>query len=272
MIPVLSVAEVREGMQRAKARASDYSTNFFPTEKRLQEWVTRGELQQTGGAEVVFYFRRDRDFWHLYHCAGNAAALGEGLRSLSENDTEKLVVDLVGNGESQAELTGIYLKAGFRSHGRLMRLAHVSKEALALPVAGGVEFAAVADVPLILDLLERNFDKYGEQIPLAHEIEAAAQMRQVLVVKREGALAGLLFFETQGVTSTLRFWAVAEKFRDVKVGSTLMRHYLASQSAVKRFVLWVAAPNVGAIQKYQHYGYAPDGLVDEILVNRQVCA
>jgi ribosomal protein S18 acetylase RimI-like enzyme len=272
MRPVLSVTEVLEGMQRAKARASNYSTNFFPTEKRLQEWVTRRELQQSGSGEVVFYLRRDRDFWHLYHCAGNAAALEERLGSLPESEGEKLVVDLVGKGDSQAELTGIYSRVGFRLHGRLLRLAFAPKEPPVLPVATGVEFASGPDAPEIVELLERHFDKYAEQIPLAHEIEAAVSMRQVLVVKWEEALAGLLFFETQGVTSTLRFWAVAEKFRELKVGSKLMRHYLASQSGVKRFVLWVADQNLGAIQKYQHYGYAPDGLVDEILVNRQICA
>jgi hypothetical protein len=271
MTPVLSVTEVLEGMQRAKARASNYSTNFFPTEKRLQEWVARGELQQSGSGEVVFYLRRDRDFWHLYHCAGNAAALEERLGSLRENESEKLVVDLVGKGDSQAELAGIYSRAGFRLHGRLLRLAFAPKEQSAPPLTSGVEFASGADAPRIVQLLERHFDKYAEQIPPAHEIEAAVSMRQVLVIKRDGALAGLLFFETQGVTSTLRFWAVEEMFRELKVGSKLMRHYLASQSGVKRFVLWVAAQNLGAIQKYQHYGYAPDGLVDDILVNRQVC-
>ena len=45
----------------------------------------------------------------------------------------------------------------------------------------------------------------------------------MLVMKYDGALAGLLFFETQGVASTVRFWVVAEKFRARRVGSALMQ-------------------------------------------------
>ena len=83
-------------------------------------------------------------------------------------------------------------------------------------------------------------------------------------------IAGLLFFETQGFTSTLRFWAVATEYRDLKFGSALMREYFTTQNAVKRFVLWVAADNLNAVQKYGHYGYKPDGLVDYVLANQMV--
>ena len=63
---------------------------------------------------------------------------------------------------------------------------------------------------------------------------------------------------------------MATEHRALKVGSALMRHYFATQNAVKRFVLWVAADNVNAVQKYGHYGYKPDGLVDYVLANQLV--
>ena len=133
-----------------------------------------------------------------------------------------------------------------------------------------IEFAVVPDAKAVLELLERAFDRFGEQLPAQYEIESAIQAQQVLVARRQGDIAGLLFFETQGFSSTLRFWAVATEHRALKVGSALMRHYFATQNAVKRFVLWVAADNVNAVQKYGHYGYKPDGLVDYVLVNQLV--
>jgi hypothetical protein len=105
---------------------------------------------------------------------------------------------------------------------------------------------------------------------LLHEIEFAIQARQVLLARHHNEIAGLLFFETQGFSSTLRFWAVAAEYRALKLGSALMRQYFATQSAVKRFVLWVAADNLNAVQKYGHYGYKPDGLVDYVLANQLV--
>ena len=46
-----------------------------------------------------------------------------------------------------------------------------------------------------------------------------------------------------------------------------MRHYFSAQQAVRRFVLWVTAANEDALNKYRHYGYNPDGLVDHVLAN-----
>jgi ribosomal protein S18 acetylase RimI-like enzyme len=80
----------------------------------------------------------------------------------------------------------------------------------------------------------------------------------------------LLFFETQGLASSVRFWAVSEKFRDRRVGSALMQHYFQIHGSVRRFTLWVNASNENAITKYRHYGYAPDGLMDHVLVNQMI--
>jgi ribosomal protein S18 acetylase RimI-like enzyme len=130
-----------------------------------------------------------------------------------------------------------------------------------------VHYAGESDCQAILDLLQSSFDRYADQLPMLYEIEAAIEAQQILAVKCEGALAALLFFESQGFTSTVRYWVVAERFRSRRLGSILVRHYFAAQSAVRRFILWVTADNDNAILKYRHYGYAPDGLIDHVFVN-----
>ena len=118
-------------------------------------------------------------------------------------------------------------------------------------------YADKTDCQAIINLLECSFDRYADQLPMLYEIEAAIEARQILAVKCEGTLAALLFFETQGFTSTIRYWVVAERFRSHRFGSALIRHYFAAQSAVRRFILWVTADNENAVLKYRHYGYAP---------------
>jgi RimJ/RimL family protein N-acetyltransferase len=49
-----------------------------------------------------------------------------------------------------------------------------------------------------------------------------------------------------------------------------MRHYLGAPGGIRRFTLWVNAENQNAIQKYEHYGYAADGLVDHVLANEMI--
>jgi ribosomal protein S18 acetylase RimI-like enzyme len=272
MNPVKTVAEVFDAIQQAKAGAADFRTNFFPVPAKLQGWIDHGELVSEIRENTVVFFRRDRDFRHLYFCAPNLPELQAALVAMSPLKTERMVTDLVGNEISLAELFACLENAGFRRYLKLQRMARTGQGGDLKSEADNltVTCAETSDSRAILELLESLFDHFGEQIPVVHEVEAAAAGRQILIVKSDGLLAGLLFFETQGFASTVRFWAVAKRFRAAGVGSALMRHYLRAQTAVRRFTLWVKAGNQNAIQKYGHYGYAADGLVDHVLANEMI--
>jgi hypothetical protein len=151
-------------------------------------------------------------------------------------------------------------------------MARSSQAGLPPVTADGLQviYADAADRKGILELLDASFDPRADQLPTLPEIDTAIESRQMLAIKSNGAMAALLFFETQGFTSTIRYWVVAEQFRSRRCGGALMRYYLETQSAVRRFILWVVADNANAVQKYQHYGYAADGLVDQVLVNNLI--
>jgi len=272
MTLVATVSEVFDAIQHAKAGAPDFCTNFFPVQKKVQDWIDHDELRGAFRSDAVFFFRRDRDFWHLYYCAASKTALERGIPTVPEIGKERVVLDLVGNEVAVSVPVGVWKAAGFDQHTRLFRMARVAHAGAEPDKSenGKIEFANIADARDVVDLLESAFDRFGEQLPLLYEIQAAIETRQVLIARHEGKIAGLLFFETQGMSSTLRFWAVAQQYRELKFGSALMRQYFTTQGAVKRFVLWVAADNVNAVQKYSHYGYKPDGLVDYVLANRMI--
>ena len=82
MSPVGTVAEVFDAIQKAKAEARVFCTNFFPVEKKLEDWIRNGELSGESRGESAFFFRRDRDFRHLYFCAGSVASLQRDLLDL----------------------------------------------------------------------------------------------------------------------------------------------------------------------------------------------
>jgi hypothetical protein len=269
MTPIQTVNQVFDAIQQAKAGAPDFCTNFFPVQRKIQDWIDHGELFGEFRDDAVFFFRKDRDFHHLYFCASSVSALKRDIAILPELKSERLVLDIVGKEADMNPMIAAWETAGFRRFTRLYRMARIA-QAGAADEESRVTFAEPADAPVIVDLLERAFNRYGEQIPVLHEIEAAVAAKQILAAKHEGALAGLLHFETQGVTSTLRFWCVAEEYRALKFGSALIRKYFSVNPTVKRFNLWVAADNINAVQKYGHYGYTPDGLVDYVLANELV--
>ena len=266
MTPIQTPGQVFNAVQRAKAGATAFCTNFFPVESKLLGWINHGELSGELHDGVAFFFRKDRDFLRFYFCAADTAVLQREIAAWSGLKTERVVTDLVGNESAVNNLLSALEPAGFRRHTQLQRLARMGRSE---PAAGGppVGFAEKADGGAVLGLIENTFDRYSEQLPMLYEIESAIESRQILMVRCDGELAGLLFFETQGLASTVRFWAVAEKFRDLKTGSALIRHYFKIHDSVRRFTLWVNAGNENAIQKYRHYGYAPDGLIDHILAS-----
>ena len=160
-------------------------------------------------------------------------------------------------------LAPVFDRAGFRPYTRLQRMARIDSPSAA-NLDGDVNVAQKTDAAAVLNLIESAFDCLGEQLPRLYEIETAIEARQVLVARQGQELGGVLYFETQGMASTVRFWAVAERFRDRRLGSALMQHYFQIHAAVRRFSLWVNTANDNAIAKYRHYGYAPDGLLDQV--------
>ena len=268
MSPVQTVGQVFDSIQQVKAGALAFCTNFFPVQAKVQTWIEHNELFSEMGERAAFFVRTDRDFGHLYFCAADTSSLQSGVVALNGLDKRRLTTDIVGQEAGVAPLLGSLESAGFRRYSKLVRLARPNPPGTAGAPAENPEIALAGpgDAAAILNLLEASFDPLADQLPTLYEIEDAIRAGQILVVKRPGELAAFLHFETQGMTSTVRYWVVARAFQSQRLGGALIRHYFGAHPAVRRFILWVTATNDNAVQKYQHYGYAPDGLVDHVLI------
>jgi hypothetical protein len=271
---VCTVDEVFAAIQKVKAAAPAFCTNFYPVQKKLQDWIAHGELRIESRDGTAFFLREDRDLQHFYFCGASVSALESGIRDMPTLKTERVVTDLVGNEAALKDVMSCLEKAGFRPYSRLQRMARAAQtgQPPVTAVDAPVVFAEASDKQAILDLLENSFDHYADQLPTSYEIEAAIGAKQIFAIRCDGEVAAILFFETQGFTSTVRYWVVAERFQSKRLGASLIRHYFATQSTVRRFVLWVVATNENAVKKYQHYGYTADGLIDHVLANEMIQA
>jgi hypothetical protein len=204
-----SVAEIFDAIRQTKTNAPAFRTNFFPVEEKLQTGLDRGEWLGASGAATALFLRRDRDFWHLYFSAASVAALRSELVACVELKTKPVTVDLVGR-EAVQELSPVFELAGFRSRARLSRLVRLGRPVAETAVSGSavpdqrVAPAEPIDCPAIVDLLLRSFDRYAEQIPELHELEAAVRKQQVLLVKDADKAIAMLYFEAHGFTSHIR--------------------------------------------------------------------
>jgi len=272
MSPIKEIGQAFEGIQQAKIGAPAFCTNFFPVQTKLQGWIDHGELLAERRAGAVFFLRKDHEFWHLYFCAADVPTLQREMATLSSLSGERVVVDLVGREGALEGMLNAAETSGFRRYRRLLRLIRASEPGRPQLSAASTQvvWADQTDRRAISELLEGSFDRYADQLAMPYEIEGAITARQILVIRCDGVLAALLFFETQGLTSTVRYWVVAERFRSQRFGAALMHHYFALHPAVRRFLLWVTADNEEAVHKYRHYGYLPEGLIDHVLVNPMI--
>jgi hypothetical protein len=272
MDPVHNFEDVMDAIQRAKAGATDFRTNFFPAQPKLASWVARRELWGIVRDGASFFFRKDRDFWHFYFCVGNLPVLQREVALLSEMKYQRVVVDLIGSESANGEMGAALQSAGLRPYARLQRMSRAAwhEQSNVAPADFEIVHANKVDAPTILKLIECHFDRFSQQLPTLCELESAAQKDHILSAKLGDKIGAVLFFETQGLASIIRFWLVDINFRARRLGSALMLAYFATHDQVRRFTLWVNCNNEKAIQKYRHYGYESDGLVDQVLVSSMI--
>lgn len=263
-----SVAAIYEQMDQAK-RAGPLMTNFYPTPDKLQRWIDGGTLFSMTAANVLFVLRRDRDFLHVSYLAPRAEDLMAALHELVASASETLTVDVLGKGEQVDSIAALFVKAGFQRHCTLHRMTKTTAGELT-PVADDPEivFANGDDADALVGMMEALLDRHAEQIPDADDMKRAAAERKILVIRAGAAIAGMLVFEVTGQSSLLRHWIVDAAHRDRRVGARLMRRYFADCTNVRRFLLWVISDNDNAIDRYKHYGYQHDGLIDQVLMRR----
>jgi len=263
---VLSVAAIYEQMDQAR-RSGPLVTNFYPTPDKLQRWVERGEMFSLTAGNVLFVLRRDRDFFHLSYVTSSVANLAAALRELVDRVPETVTADVLGKADSVAEIAALFHDAGFRDLTTLDRMTR-SGDASAQPTDPEVVVATTDDAPALAAMLDAALDRFAEQIPDVDEMRRAAAERKILIVRSGAAIAGMLVYDVTGQSSLLRHWVVDGAHRDQRVGARLIRRYFADCKDVRRFLLWVISDNDNAIDRYRHYGYSRDGLIDQVLIRR----
>jgi GNAT superfamily N-acetyltransferase len=252
-----------------KRKAAPFLTNAFVLPAKLQAWIEAGELSAVARDDSLSLLRRDADFCHLYYFAASPRALEDALAALPAAVAETMVCDLVGKRADIDRVLPLFRSHGFCDYALLYRMVKLAPEPTAAAVDADVAFAEAADAPQVSHLLHTCFDRYAEQLPAPAEIAAAIGTRRLLTVRHPGGIAGFLYFEPAGFTATVRYWFVAPEHRNRGIAARLMRAFFAQCPKAKRILLWVLAENENAIVRYAHFGFAPEDLVDQVMICRK---
>lgn len=273
MRPLTSIVSLQQAIQHAKHGASGFTTNFFASTEQIQFWIDRGALFYIEDTHGSLIFRRDRDFHHLYHFAANVDALGTILNKLNESKDYDVTLtsDLIGRNNDVQNLVAVYSQNGFTPYTSLFRMVRLADfDQFSDYQDTDVFFAEPTDAVRIFEFLEGLLDRFAEQIPVLEDIEKAIAQHSILTVRCSQGIGGVLFFKTTGLTSVIRYWFVNKDFRNLGIGARLIKTYFRlCHGECKRITLWVISNYEDAIQKYGHYGFQNDTIVDQIMMRQR---
>lgn len=131
-----------------------------------------------------------------------------------------------------------------------------------------IETPVEDDLYEIKRILEQNFDIYSERIPEINELKKLAN--STYLIRQMNEIAALLVSEKKGKTEELRYWLVLPKFRSMGYGGILMKYFLNLNNDTLRYTLWVDIKNQNAIEKYEHYGFKRDKIINKIILNEVI--
>ena len=256
---------VLAAIRRAKVPGRAFATNLFLAPDAIRAAVAAAPWHMAESQGSVCFLQPEDDFFRLHFATSNWESLTE-LLGRCHTPHGPCVADLLGREADLAPGLATFQKAGFAMHATFQRMVCVQPLAEPTKHVHQVERATAAQATELHETICANFDTYAEHLPSLEEVISAISRDEVLEVRRDGALAALLHFETIGVTTTLRYWLVREPYRGQGLAGALMRAYFAATPCTRRHILWVQTTNTRAIEAYRHYGYSPDSMRDFVLM------
>jgi len=261
--------QVYDEIDAIKRIAPAFATNCFSLHTRLQQWLDRKLLTGIRLENAFLLFQQDEGFHRLHFFATEPNALAAALGAKETTTYETVVCDIVGRPIDVDTMAGRFEGHGFHRYCLLHRLTRVNASAESATGGTGVTLATPEDSAVIVSALRQHFDPRAEQLPAASEIDEAVRRAQILVSRKDGKIAGFLYFEINGQTGIVRYWFVDPLYRDAGVGAALMRNFFERCRLTKRQLLWVIESNRNAIARYCHYGFSADNLCDQVMLKQR---
>lgn len=273
MTPVTSITDLDQAVAAVRRQADHYVTNLYSDRPSLEQWVADRSLTQVTTETSLLLVRQRDDFNQLYFAAINQDALSNTLQQTLSEITRPVIVDLIGPASAIKPIGDNFLSHGFRLRERLLRLSVVppfKRSSHVFPSNLHVVEARPTDVEWISAALSADFDPLVDQFPSHEELDQLIANRHVLVCLIQDQPAGFVLCYRNGSTALVKYWYVSPAFRGQGVGSALMSALVEPAPRPKRVLLWVKDRNQVAIERYEHYGFQREGLVDEVYCLEEV--
>jgi GNAT superfamily N-acetyltransferase len=270
MNKIESYKQIQELFIRIRAYKEGFITNFFIGEERCNLLIDKNLLFLSEYEKCCLIFYKEEVFFHLYFLSVNNDRLSIALKDFfNKNFNITFVTDIIGSDTVVAEFSALLESCGFEKYTKLIRMNRLTEENPSDIVPDPrIEYATLEWMNQIKNILNEHFDTYSEQIPLLEEIEQWIKDKRIIGILDRKKIIGLVIFEIIGMTSHLRYWFVDPEHRNKKIGSALLRRFFYECRNTKRELFWVVTKNENAIVRYEHYGFKPEQLFDQVFIKQ----
>lgn len=247
-------------------KCKGFLTNAFFTVQQLSAMLDMDHVTIIFTEKAVVILMEEDQLIRLFFYVADLASLQQIRSALSGFKGKPIIADIIGR-DKQAEnvINGLQLY-NFHKYSTMIRMKRPGLEYQNKEVSN-VTLATQDRVDEIMHLLYSEFDICISHLPNRGKLLRAIQNNEVTLVIQQNEIVGLAYFEKLGEKLIYLYQLVVDKrFRGKGLADHLLNHQFNQLSKDVICQLWVESNNTIAINKYEKYHFAPDGLVDSIMI------
>lgn len=271
MRKVIDFIEINQAFVSIKNYKKKLVTNFYSSSEKVEIWISKGQFYTIEIREVVYFLKKDSDFYTLFFIASSNDELDISLAELLVDFAgEVLILDIVQRDES-SEVLNIFYSKSFNIYTSLVRMNRLNhKLDLQSISSDGIKEASIQHLLSLNNMFYSFFDKKVEQLPDEKKLVNWIENKNVLIYEEDNQIGGFLIYEITGNTLYLRYWFVNPHFREKKIGSKLFKEFEIKGKDTNRHLFWVIRSNENAIKRYKHYGFVEEKMYNFVLTNKNL--
>jgi ribosomal protein S18 acetylase RimI-like enzyme len=217
---------------------------------------------------AVIILKEEDQLIRLYFYVDDSETLQQIPQVLFRFKQKPIIADIIERVKQREKLRDQLQKYSFHKHSTLIRMRSQALENRNKKLSN-VTLAKEDRVNEIMELLHSEFDVYISHLPDKAKLLRAIQNSEITLVIEQNQIAGLAYFERLGEKLIYLYQLVVDKrFRGQGIADILLMHQFNQLPNDVVCQLWVESNNFSAINKYEKYHFAPDGLVDSIMMFR----
>ena len=250
----------------SKIKEKPFVTNCFMTEHEIFDENGACNFENQITDEVFCFFKNtNNEFKNMFFYATQNALLFKNPIVHKESQIVTEVFVLEHEVEKSFQIKNWLNSQGNYHYHTVFRMNRVKQEYEPDKNYSLIQNPNENDFEVLLEILEKNFDKYTERIPTLEKLKELKN--SIFLIKVDNQIAALFINEIKGTTKQLLFWLVISEFRGKGYGELIFKYNLNCNSEIKRYMSWIDVRNNYSIKKHTEFGFVKDRIINFIYHN-----